>query len=113
MQKKVAHASLEFLNENYADERSENKHLENLHGRLQLDLNYFIQECTRDSDSRDDSLDKFYIIYLEMLDRQRKRLNEMNRLHEFDEELIRKYQALIDIEEYKVHEKQLPAEVME
>lgn len=113
MQKKVAHASLEFLNERYADERSGNKHLENLYDRLQLDLKYFLQECTRESDERDDSLDRFYAIYLEMLDRQRKKLNEMNHLHEFDEELIRKYQALIDIEEYKVHEKQLPAEAIE
>ncbi len=58
-------------------------------------------------------MDRFYTIYLEMLDRQRRQLNEMNHLHEFNEELIRKYQALIDIEEYKVHEKQLPAEAME
>ncbi|HMU35021.1 MAG TPA: Na+/H+ antiporter [Pyrinomonadaceae bacterium] len=113
MQKKVAHASLEFLNDNYADERSGNKHLENLYDRLQIDLNYFLQECTRESDPRDVSLDRFYTIYLEMLDRQRRQLNEMNHLHEFNEELIRKYQALIDIEEYKVHEKQLPAEAME
>ncbi len=113
MQKKVAHASLEFLNDNYADERSGNKHLENLYDRLQIDLNYFLQECTRESDPRDVSLDRFYTIYLEMLDRQRRQLNEMNHLHEFNEELIRKYQALIDIEEYKVHEKQLPAEAIE
>lgn len=32
----------------------------------------------------------------------------MNRLEEFDEELIRKYQALIDVEEYKIREGQLP-----
>ncbi|HMM79767.1 MAG TPA: Na+/H+ antiporter [Pyrinomonadaceae bacterium] len=113
MQKKVAHASLEFLNETCADERSGNKHIENLYSRLQLDLNYFIQECTRETDVRDDSLDRFYGIYLKMLDRQRRQLNEMNRLHEFDEELIRKYQALIDIEEYKIHEKQLPEEALE
>lgn len=32
----------------------------------------------------------------------------MNRLFEFDEELIRKYLSLIDIEEFKIREKQLP-----
>jgi len=42
-----------------------------------------------------------------MLDWQQKRLNEMNRLEEFDEELIRKYLTLIDVEEYKIREKQL------
>jgi CPA1 family monovalent cation:H+ antiporter len=39
-----------------------------------------------------------------MLYRQRKKLNEMNRLDEFDEELIRKYLALVDVEEFKIRE---------
>jgi hypothetical protein len=41
-----------------------------------------------------------------MLEQQRKRLNEMNHLAEFDEELIRKYLSLIDLEESKIREKQ-------
>ena len=44
--------------------------------------------------------------HLEMLDRQRKRLHEIDRLEEFDEELIRKYLKLIDVEEFKIREKQ-------
>lgn len=43
-----------------------------------------------------------------MLEAQRNRLTEMNRLSEFDEDLIRKYLGLIDVEEYKIREKQLP-----
>ncbi len=43
-----------------------------------------------------------------MLDQQRKLLNKMNRLSEFDEELIRKYLFLNDVEEFKIREKQLP-----
>jgi CPA1 family monovalent cation:H+ antiporter len=31
----------------------------------------------------------------------------MNRFAEFDEELIRKYLSLIDLEEFKIREKQL------
>ena len=31
----------------------------------------------------------------------------MNRLAEFDEELIRKYLSLIDLEEFKIREKRL------
>jgi CPA1 family monovalent cation:H+ antiporter len=34
-------------------------------------------------------------------------LTEMNRKDEFDEELIRKYFALIDMEEFKIREKSL------
>ena len=42
-----------------------------------------------------------------MLDQQRRLLQKMNRLSEFDEDLIRKYLSLIDIEEFKIREKQI------
>jgi CPA1 family monovalent cation:H+ antiporter len=45
------------------------------------------------------------MVYLELLDHQRKLLNKMNHHKEFDEELIRKYLALVDIEEFKLREK--------
>ena len=45
-----------------------------------------------------------------MLERQRQLLIEMNRHSEFDEDLIRKYLVLIDLEEYKIREK-IPDEV--
>jgi len=48
---------------------------------------------------------KFLQIYLELLEEQRKLLYEMNTREEFDEELIRKYLVLIDLEEHKVREK--------
>ena len=34
-------------------------------------------------------------------------LKQMNRLSEFDEDLIRKYLSLIDIEEFKIREKSI------
>jgi CPA1 family monovalent cation:H+ antiporter len=40
-----------------------------------------------------------------MLQHQRQLLNNMNHKAEFDEELIRKYLSLIDLEEIKVREK--------
>ena len=106
IQKKIAQASLQFLDEKYSKERVQNKHLENLFARLELDMNYFARELDQTGDERDDSLNSLQNVYLEMLDRQRARLNEMNRLEEFDEELIRKYLSLIDVEEYKIREKQ-------
>jgi len=42
-----------------------------------------------------------------MKEAQRRLLNKMNRLSEFDEELIRKYLSQIDVEEFKIREKQL------
>ena len=51
------------------------------------------------------ALRNFQAIYLELLEDQRKLLSGMNRRAEFDEELIRKYLSLIDLEELKVREK--------
>ncbi|HEY8561503.1 MAG TPA: Na+/H+ antiporter [Pyrinomonadaceae bacterium] len=106
LQKKIALASIEFLEEKYGDRRAQNQHLDNLIARLRLDLSYFSQALESGGAEPENPLRSFQAIYLEMLERQRKRLNEMNRLAEFDEELIRKYLGLIDVEEFKVREKQ-------
>jgi CPA1 family monovalent cation:H+ antiporter len=59
------------------------------------------------SESNDNSLDDFRNDYLQLLEHQRKLLQDMNGLSEFDEELIRKYLSLIDLEEFKIREKLL------
>ncbi|HVE57076.1 MAG TPA: hypothetical protein VNB22_09620, partial [Pyrinomonadaceae bacterium] len=108
IQKKLALASRQFLEEKYGGERTQNEHLNNLFARLEIDLKFFDQELEEINGSGGNSLNDFQTIYLEMLDSQRNRLNEMNRLSEFDEDLIRKYLSLIDVEEFKIREKQLP-----
>jgi CPA1 family monovalent cation:H+ antiporter len=40
-----------------------------------------------------------------MLEHQRQLLMDMNKRTEFDEDVIRKYLALIDIEEYRIRER--------
>jgi monovalent cation/hydrogen antiporter len=109
IQKKIARASLQFLEERYGEDGLLNEHVNNLHARLKLDLRFFNQEIEEINDTRDSSLKSYQTIYLAMLEQQRKLLNEMNRLAEFDEELIRKYLSLIDLEEFKIREKQLQA----
>ena len=109
IQKKIALASRQFLEEKYGEEREINKHLNNLFARLEIDLQFFeklFEEANAEVGGGENSLRSFQNIYLEMLDQQRKRLHEMNRLSEFDEDLIRKYLGLIDVEEYKIREKQ-------
>ncbi len=105
IQKKIAMASLQLLEEKYSEERARNEHLNNLFARLQLDLNFFRQDLGELSKTTENTLISFQRIYLEMLERQRRWLYEMNHRAEFDEELIRKYLSLIDIEELKVREK--------
>jgi Na+/H+ antiporter len=107
IQKKIAKASLQTLEEKYVEERKQNEHLNNLFARLQLDLNFFQQDLKELSSATDNTLISYQRIYLELLEQQRKLLYEMNRRSEFDEELIRKYLSLIDMEEFKIREKQL------
>ena len=112
IQKKIAKISLQHLEENYEEEKGNNKHLDNLIERLKLDVAFFQQDIDTLTNSNGNSLAIFQQIYLDLLDQQRKLVVDMNRKSEFDEELIRKYLGLIDMEELKVREKllvELPA----
>jgi NhaP-type Na+/H+ and K+/H+ antiporter len=107
IQKKIAKVSLQLLDEKYDGERKLNEHLNILSSRLQTQVNFFQQDLKELSNSTDNTLIKFQRIYLELLEGQRHMLEEMNHKDEFDEDLIRKYLALIDLEELKTREKLL------
>jgi CPA1 family monovalent cation:H+ antiporter len=105
IQKKIAKASLQLIEEKYDGDRKQNEHLNNLFARLQLDMNFFQQDLKEIAYSGDNKLIGFRRIYLELLERQRQMLTQMNKKDEFDEDLIRKYLTLIDMEEFKIREK--------
>jgi Na+/H+ antiporter len=105
IRKKIAQNSLAILEEKYSGQRMQNPFLNNLHERLMLDLHFHDRDTEALPEKDDNALQDFQLIYLELLDRQRKLLSEMNRHDEIDEELIRKYLSLIDIEEYRLREK--------
>ena len=107
IQKKLALTSLQRLDEKYAEDCRLNKHVNNLHTRLKLDSKFFEQALDELNQTEDNSLKSYQTIYIDLLEQQRSLLNKMNRRAEFDEELIRKYLALIDLEEFKIREKQL------
>ena len=107
IQKKLSMASLQLLEEQYGGEREQNEHLNNLFARLQIDLNFFQQDLEELSKTTENKLTSFHRIYLKLLERQRKLLYDMNRRAEFDEDVIRKYLSLIDLEEFKIREKLL------
>jgi CPA1 family monovalent cation:H+ antiporter len=108
IQKKIAKISLQFLDEEYGEERTQNEHLDNLFARLQIELKSLDKELKESNDTRENTSTIYSSVYLELLERQRQLLNEMNRSAEFDEELIRKYLSLIDLDEFKIREKRLP-----
>jgi monovalent cation/hydrogen antiporter len=107
IQKKIAKTSLQYLEERYGNNKGNNRHVDNLLARLQLDVNFFQQDTETLLRANENTLVGYQRIYLELLEQQRKLLHEMNRRTEFDEALIRKYFALIDLEEFKTREKLL------
>jgi Na+/H+ antiporter len=107
IQKKITQASLQFLEEKYGKERVQNEYLNNLFAKLQIDLNFLQRDFEELNNTPEKALSSYQRIYLELLEQQRKLLNEMNRRADFDEELVRKYLSLIDLEEFKLREKLL------
>jgi len=105
IQKKIVHYSLQFLEEKYDGAVFSNQHVSNLYARLKLDQDFFNREMEEITNTEENALIDYQRMYLDLLDRQRKLLHDMNGRMEFDEELIRKYLSLVDFEEYKVREK--------
>ena len=105
IQKKMAQYSLQYLNEKYEGKMPDNEHLHNLYARLKIDMKLLSEELENTDHTNENAPGNFQGIYLELLEHQRKLLSEMNHRAEFDEELIRKYLSLIDLEEMKVREK--------
>ncbi|MCW3111834.1 MAG: sodium:hydrogen antiporter, partial [Segetibacter sp.] len=102
IQKKIATASLQLLEEKYGKDREQNQHLKQLFSKFQTDIDFFDgDEKTTDSNT----LRSYQHIYLELLEQQRTLLNKMNARSEFAEDVIRKYLSLIDLEELKLRGK--------
>jgi CPA1 family monovalent cation:H+ antiporter len=107
IQKKIAKYSLQYLEEKHGSDWVKNEHLDNLRSRLETELRFFRGELEETGNTNTSSKYDYQQIYLELLDHQRKLLKDLNKKSEFDEELIRKYLLLIDLEEFKTREKQL------
>ncbi|MEA5429134.1 Na+/H+ antiporter [Arcicella lustrica] len=107
IQHKMAKNSLQYLEEKYGMNCLQNDHINNLYQRLTIELSFLSQAIETKDTFEGFNVKKNQVIYLELLEEQRTLLNEINHLDEFDEELIRKYHTLIDIEEYKIRERKI------
>lgn len=108
IQRKLAKASLDYLQELPGLQTSDHTLLNNLRDRLQMELNAFSVELDATEHANASGYKEFLETYLGMLDHQRQYLDYINNHAACDEDLIRKYQALIDIEEFKVRSKLQP-----
>lgn len=104
IRKKMSEKSLQLLNQEYSGEFELNEHLRNLSAKLKTDLNVFKQDIKAFNELSRDGMARYHNIYLSVLDEQRRTLHELNRSAEYDEELIRKYLSIIDLEETKLRE---------
>jgi CPA1 family monovalent cation:H+ antiporter len=104
IRKTIAESSLRFLERSHDEEKDLNEHLRNLLAKLRTELNVFQQDTEAFNRASRDQLVRYQEIYLNLLDEQRRALNELNLRYDYDEELIRKYLSLIDLEEAKMRE---------
>jgi CPA1 family monovalent cation:H+ antiporter len=105
IQRKIASTSVKYLEQKIQDGGEVSEHLTNLHERLKIDMLFYNQLLTECNQALINPLRNFQLTYLELLEHQRKALQAMNHKTEYDEDLIRKYLSLIDMEEFKIREK--------
>lgn len=104
IQGRLLHGSIAFLQEGKKGEIARNRHLKNLTDRLKNELLYFDKEIKGGGESHRLERGEYQRVYLELLQYQRGVLKDINRSSEFDEELIRKFHTLIDMEEFRMRE---------
>jgi monovalent cation/hydrogen antiporter len=100
IRKAIADMSLKYLD----GTGEQNEHVRNLSAKLKTDLAIFQQDLSQFNITSREVLVQYQNIYLSLLNEQRKTLHELNRREEYDEELIRKYLSLVDLEETKLRE---------
>jgi CPA1 family monovalent cation:H+ antiporter len=106
IQRKLAKNGLAFLETNYLAQAGSNAHVQNLQQRFKAELRYLSAANGNEEAQREpDPMAEHHRIALQLLDQQRDLLHQMNHRSEFDEDLIRKYLTLLDLEETKLREK--------
>jgi Na+/H+ antiporter len=104
IRKAIADASLNFLNVNEHSLNGSNRHLINLRTKLQSDSTVFSQDLNEFNRSSRNDLIEYQQTYIKLLEEQRAALRKLNTHDGYDEELIRKYLSIIDLEEAKLRE---------
>jgi Na+/H+ antiporter len=100
----IAEKSLTFLRQSHSEEKELNECLKNLSLKLETELDLFQQDPSEFDRTSRELLVRYQDIYVALLEEQRNALLELNRKEEYDEDLIRKYLSLIDLEETKLRE---------
>lgn len=100
----LAERSLRFIESMQVENAAHNEHLRALASRLKADLTAFGQNLQNFNGQSRDSMRQYQSVYLQLLEEQRKMLHELNQDKEYDEELVRRFLSLVDLEETKLRE---------
>lgn len=103
IRKAVTEASMKFLRASHT-EPIRNHRIQILFEKLNQDWNAFRKDLDEFNSSSRKDLIEYHEIYLKVLEEQRKVLNQLKCEDGYDEEVIRKYLAIVDIEETKLRE---------
>ena len=98
LRKKLAYYGLQFLNDGHKEVIEGNRALQQLRARFendQLPVEENIDQVHED----------YRRVYLQLLERQRKVLYELNKKNEIEDEIVRKYLTMLDLEEEKLRMK--------
>jgi CPA1 family monovalent cation:H+ antiporter len=101
LRKKMSVRALEVMEKQYGERVKNNPWLLSLESRFRNDVEnspFVAKNCTSASYA------DYRQISLELLQVQRRLLRQLNKKRELDERIIRKYQALLDLEEEKVRQ---------
>ncbi|MBN9382982.1 MAG: Na+/H+ antiporter [Chitinophagaceae bacterium] len=98
LRKKLSHYSLQFLDDQHRTELEHNRPLQQLRER-------FANDQLPQDDNAGVWHEDYRRIYLQLLEIQRDVLHKLNRKNELDDEIIRKYLTMLDLEEEKLRMK--------
>ena len=99
VQKKLSLAALTVLNEKYADAVTKNQILQSLRLKHSGHVDLFEKRLSRESGRHIPEEDDFRRVVAEVIAAQRDLLHQLNKKQELDEEIIRKYSGMLDLEE--------------
>lgn len=100
----MKHAALALLNDNYNEEVMGNQLLANIKERLTDELLFVDGRHNRTNEEAILIRETYLTIYKTVLDAQRKVLHNLNKKPEFEDGIIKKYVAQLDLEEEKLRQ---------
>lgn len=104
--RKLTETSLKILQEQYGHKIDSNEHMKNMQHRLNAELKHYVNKINNPEGAEEnDPITETQLISLTILEEQRKLLFQINHKMEYDEEIVRKFLALLDLDETKLREK--------